>query len=35
LRHVILRTHAKEVLERIELPQGKLPNPKYRDWIKD
>jgi len=35
LKEVILRTHAKEVLEKIELPQGKLPNPKYRDWITD
>lgn len=33
LKEVILRSHAKEVLDKIELPQGKLPNPKYRDWI--
>lgn len=34
LRKMIMKHHAKEVLYKEELPQGKTPNPKYVGWIK-
>ena len=33
LDEIILRAHAGEVLERVELKQGATPNPKYVDWV--
>lgn len=35
MRMLILRHHAREVLHKKELPNGKIPNPKYFGWIKD
>lgn len=32
---VIMRVHAEEVLTRVEVPEGKLPNAKYLGWIKE
>jgi hypothetical protein len=31
----ILKYHAEEVLERVELEVGKTPNPKYAKWISE
>jgi hypothetical protein len=31
----ILKYHAEEVLERVELEVGKTPNPKYASWISE
>jgi hypothetical protein len=30
---VLMKAHAEEVLDIVELPQGKLPNPKYASWL--
>lgn len=34
LDKLILKHHAKEVLDTVEVPVGKIPHKKYADWIK-
>jgi hypothetical protein len=31
----ILKYHAEEILERVQLELGKTPNPKYASWISE